>query len=132
MSESYRPPPYASDDQGSHTLSIPLYLIFTLLTLGVFNVYWNYRQMQSCNDLLGRAEFSFGMWFLLCLLTCGLYHLYYQYTMGAAINEIQRSYHLPVMNDLPIISLFAALLGFGIVADCIHQHELNKIDLELD
>jgi hypothetical protein len=132
MSQPYRPPPYDSRRSRSHTLSIPVYLIFTVLTLGIFNLYWNYRQMQSCNDLLDRNEFSFGLWLLLCLLTCGLYHLYYQYTMGAAINEIQRSYELPVMQDLPIISLFAALLGFGVVADCIHQHELNKIDAELD
>ena len=128
---SYGPTPDGGEPLRSHTLSIPLYLITTILTLGLFNLYWNYRQMQSCNDLLDRDEFSFAQWFLLCLVTCGLYHFYYQYRMGEAINEIQRFYQLRVMNDLPVLSVLAAVVGFGIVADCIHQHELNKIDAEL-
>ena len=47
------PPAY---DDRRHTASIPVYLILTLVTLGVFNLYWNYRQMQACNDLLGRND----------------------------------------------------------------------------
>jgi hypothetical protein len=129
MSDGFAP---ERDNARPHTLSIPLYLIVTVLTLGLFNFYWNYRQMESCNELLDRREFSFALWFLLCLVTCGLYHFYYQYKMGEAINQIQRSYELPVTKDLPILSLVAALVGFGVVADCIHQHELNRIDEELD
>jgi hypothetical protein len=132
VAEGYRPRPYDRQQSRPHTLSIPLYLVGTLLTLGLVNLYWNYRQMQSCNELLARREFSFATWFLLCLVTCGLYHLYYQFKMGEAINEIQRFYELPVLNDLPILSVVAAIVGFGIVADCIHQHEINKIDAELD
>jgi hypothetical protein len=83
--------------------------------------------MVACNELLGRREFSWLVWFLLCILTCGLYHFYYQYQMGAAIVEIQRNRDLPYIDGLPILSVIAALLGAGIVADCIHQLEINKI-----
>jgi len=121
-------PPYEDSDQ---IISIALYLILTLLTCGVFNLYWNFRQMQACNDLLDRDEFSFLTWILLCLVTCGIYHFFYQYKMGAAINEIQERRGLPVTENLPLLSVIAAVLGVGIVADCIHQHELNKIDAEL-
>ena len=68
------------------------------------------------------------LWLLLVILTCGLYHFYYQYKMGAAINEIQRLEDLPVTDGLPLLSLVAAVLGVGVVADCILQHELNAID----
>jgi len=132
MSERYRPRAFDVAQSRPHSLSIPLYLVFTVLTVGVFNLYWNYRQMQSCNELLDRGEFSFGMWILLCIVTCGLYHFYYQYKMGAAINEIQHAYELPVTADLPVLSLLTTLIGFGIVTDCIHQHEINKIDAELE
>jgi hypothetical protein len=125
---SYQP---GSDDSHGYSASIPLYLLLTLATCGLFNLYWNYRQMESCNDLLDRDEFSFPLWLLLVILTCGLYHFYYQYKMGAAINEIQSLQSLPVTEGLPFISLIAAILGVGIVADCIHQHELNRIELEL-
>ncbi len=127
-SDPYRPDPYDVDDaERRFYTSIPLYLLLTVLTFFVFNLYWNYRQMQACNELLGRREFGFLVWLLLCLLTCGLYHLFYQYKMGAAINEIQDRRDLPVSEGLPVLSVLAAILGFGIVADCIHQHEINQI-----
>jgi hypothetical protein len=84
--------------------------------------------MVSCNVLLERDEFSWPTWFLLSILTCGIYHLFYQYKMGAAINEIQYELDLPVTEGLPVLSVVAAIFGVGLVADCIHQHELNKID----
>jgi hypothetical protein len=126
MTESgYRPEPYA--DERRHYLSIPLYLVLTILTAFLFNIYWNYRQMAACNDLLDRDEFSFLTWVLLCLVTCGIYHFFYQYKMGAAINEIQDVRDLPITENLPVLSVIAAILGVGIVADCIHQFEINKI-----
>ena len=120
-----RPEPYA--DEYRHYANIPLYLVLTIVTAFLFNLYWNYRQMEACNDLLGRDEFSFLKWLLLCLVTCGIYHFFYQYQMGAAINEIQEARDLLVTENLPVLSVIAAILGVGIVADCIHQFEINKI-----
>jgi hypothetical protein len=108
-------------------LSIPLYLILTLLTCGIFNLYWNYLQMEACNGLLKRVEFRFGYWILFTLLTCGIYHIFYQYKMGAAIVEMQRIYNKPVFDALPVISVVVTILGLSIVVDCIHQHEINKL-----
>ena len=127
-----RPEPYNRLGGGRYTASVALYLILTIVTLGLFNLYWNYRQMQACNELLERREFSWVLWILLCVVTFGLYHFYYQYKMGAGINEIQNLYDLPFTEGLPILSVVAAVVGFGVVADCIHQHELNKIDVLLD
>ncbi len=112
---------------GEHRANIAIYLLLTLLTAGLFNLYWNYRQMRSCNELLGRREFGWLAWLLLSLITCGIYHLYYQFKMGGALNEIQRRFGAPVTDGLPVLSLVAAIFGVGVVADCIHQHEINKI-----
>jgi hypothetical protein len=111
-----------------HKVSIPLYLILTLVTFFIFNLYWNYRQMVACNEMLGRLEFSWWTWILLTILTCGIYHLFYQYKMGAAIHEIQHQRGLPVTDGLPVLGVVAAVFGVGVVADCIHQYEINKID----
>lgn len=110
-----------------HYASIPIYLVATILTLGIFNLYWNWRQMQACNDMLRREEFAFVTWLLLSIITCGLYHLYYQYKMGSALVEIQRASDAAVFEELPVVSLLAAIFGVGVVADCIHQHEINKL-----
>lgn len=124
MSAPFGAPVRRSD----HYASIPLYLLLTIVTFFLFNLYWNWRQMRSCNALLDRQEFSWGVWLILSILTCGIYHLFYQYKMGAAINEIQRDCDMAVTDGLPVLSVIAAILGVGIVADCIHQYELNKFE----
>ena len=113
--------------RSGYYLSIPFYLILTLLTCGIFNVYWNYLQMEACNGLLKRIEFRFGYWILFTLLTCGIYHIFYQYKMGAAIVELQRDYNKVVFDSLPVISVIVTVLGLSIVVDCIHQYEINKL-----
>lgn len=128
--EGYRPPAWDEDD-APHTQSVALGLVLTIFTFGLYNLYWNWRQMRSCNELLGRREFSWTLWLILVILTFGIYHLFYQYKMGAAINEIQELLDLPVTDGLPVLSLVAAIVGFGVVADCVHQHELNRVDSQL-
>ena len=108
-------------------INIALYLILTILTCGIFNLYWNYRQMEACNLLLKRREFSFWIWLLFTILTCGIYHIFYQYKMGAAIVEIQRLMNRELFDKLPLLSVIVTIIGFSIVVDCIHQNEINKI-----
>lgn len=110
-----------------HNLSIPVYLILTLVTCGLYNLYWNYKQQEACNELLGREEFKFATWLILVIVTCGLYHLYYQYKMGEVIMQIQADKNQVVNLNLPVISLVLSLIGLSIVADIIHQSEINKI-----
>ena len=110
-----------------HYCSIVKYLIVTVLTCGLFNLYWNHRQMQACNDLLDEKEFSFWFWLLITIITFGLYHIYYQYKMGRAITNIQADMGLHIFEILPLISVVATLFGLSILVDCIHQYEINKI-----
>ena len=126
--EPLGPKPSARPITPKSHINIPLYLILTILTCGIFNLYWNYRQMEACNLLLKRREFSFWIWLLLTILTCGIYHIYYQYNMGAAIIEIQQLMHQAVFDKLPLLSVIVTIIGFSIVVDCIHQNELNKIN----
>jgi hypothetical protein len=112
---------------GFHYMNIALHLVLTLLTCGLWNLYWNYRQMQACNEMLGREEFNFLLWFVLCIVTCGIWHVFYQYKMGESIVRIQRDFGLPVFDSLPIISCILTVLGWSIVVDAVHQHEINKI-----
>ena len=126
MSEAGYRPPAIGDPRRDHA-SIPVFLLLTVFTLGLFNLYWNYRQMQACNAMLGRREFGWWRWIILSLITFLIYHIYYQYKMGRAIVEIQRRFEEPVFEELPIVSLIVTILGLSIVADCIHQHEINKL-----
>lgn len=106
--------------------SIAVSIIFTIITCGIYNLFWNWYQMEACNELLGREEFKPGMVILLSIVTCGLYFIYYQYCMGGIIVEIQRSRAVTPFENLPIISLFLSIFGMSIIVDAIHQNELNK------
>ncbi len=110
-----------------HFISTPAFLLLTLVTCGLFNIYWNFRQMEACNDLLGRQEFEFFTWVLLSIVTCGIYHIFYQYKMGSAIVEIQRRQGKPVFENLPVISVVVSTFALTIIVDCIHQAEINKL-----
>ncbi len=101
-------------------------IILTLITCGIYNLFWNWHQMETCNDLAGRREFDPGKVFLLSLVTCGLYFIYYQYSMGGVIVEIQRKRAVPPFENLPVLSLVLSLFGLSVIVDSIHQHELNK------
>jgi len=107
--------------------NVPIQLVLTILTCGLFNFYWNYRQMQACNQMLVRKEFQFGIWLLLTILTCGIYHLFYQYKMGMALVELQRIRQQPVFENLPVLSLLVSIFGLSIGIDAIHQLEINKL-----
>lgn len=120
-------PQNESFEKSNYDLSIPVYLILTLITCGLFNLYWNYKQMEACNYLLKRRDFKFSHWILFSILTCGIYHIFYQYKMGSAIVEIQRISNKAVFDSLPVVSCLVTIFGLSVVVDCIHQHEINKI-----
>ncbi len=107
--------------------SIAKDVILTLLTCGIWDLVWQYRQMRTVNLLLGYEEFHFGKWLIFSILTCGLYHLYHEYLMGRAIVRVQHKYGLPTSESLPAISLILALISLGIITDAIQQKEINMI-----
>jgi Domain of unknown function (DUF4234) len=104
-----------------HVRSIALSILLTLVTCGLYNLYWQYRQMQSVNDLLERDEYSFWPWLLLTLLTCGLYHIYHEYRMS---EDIARSTGRDPKSNRRI-AVVLSVFGLSIVVDAIQQSHIN-------
>lgn len=102
-------------------------IVLTIVTCGLYNVLWQWRQMQAMNLLLGREEYNFFTWLVLCVVTCGVYHLYYEYKMGTQIAEVMRSMGYSVSNDLGTLGLLLSFVGTTVVADAVYQTELNKL-----
>lgn len=115
--------PYAPD---KGVRSIPLDLVLTIITCGLYGLYWQYKQMETLNSWLRRADFSFGLWLLLSIITCGIFAMYYEYKMAKGINEIQEQNHLRVAGDLPLICLLLSIFGLVFVSLAIQQLEINK------
>ncbi len=106
--------------------SIVVDIILTLVTCGIWGLYWQYKQMEALNAWLRRNDYSFALWFLLSLVTCGIFAIYYEYKMAQGINEIQETNNLRVSSDLPLICILLSVFGFGIVSLAIQQSEINK------
>ena len=110
-----------------HHLDVAAGIIFSVITCGIYNVFWNYRQMKAMNVLLGREEFNFGKWAILTFVSCGLYHIYYEYRMGVELQNWLTQNSRPVNQNLAMIGLIMSVCGLTVIADAVYQHELNKI-----
>ena len=85
---SYRNPAPVPRDEA--VVSIGTGGFLTILTCGIYSLFWQARQFRVLNAWLGRREYSFWSWFGLCLITCGIYGIYSEYQMANSILEIQR------------------------------------------
>ncbi len=110
-----------------HRVDIATGIILSLVTCGFYNIYWNYRQFQAMNALLGREEYNFWLWLGLSLVTCGLFHIYYEYKMGSDLYEYMKQHGHEPNPNLVAIGVVLACLGLSILADAVYQHELNKL-----
>ena len=106
-------------------------VVLSLVTCGLWDIFWQYKQIQTVNLLAGEEVFSFWKWAVLSLITCGLYHFYHEYLMGRAIVQIQHRYGLPPSESLPAVSIILAVISLGIITDALQQKELNFIIEEL-
>ncbi|MDY6863390.1 MAG: DUF4234 domain-containing protein [Thermodesulfobacteriota bacterium] len=102
-------------------------IILSILTCGLYNIFWQYQQIKVLNILLKLEEFKFSSWFFLSLITCGLYHLYHEYLMGRGIVEVQKKYGIMESDNLPGLSIILSLLGLSLITDAIQQKEINII-----
>ncbi len=106
--------------------SIALGIIFSLLTCGIYSLYWQYKQMVTLNAWLGRNDYRFWLWLFLSILTCGIFSFYYEYKMAVGINEIQTNSGLLVSSYLAVTCVLLAIFGVGIASLAIQQWEINK------
>ncbi len=101
--------------------NIPLDIIITILTCGLFNFYIQYRQCLALNHMLKENKYSFLMWLIFTILTCGLYHLYHEYRMSSDLSE---KLHLGGANE-PLVVLLLAVFAMPFVGDAIQQSHIN-------
>ncbi|MBR4652475.1 MAG: DUF4234 domain-containing protein [Kiritimatiellae bacterium] len=104
-----------------------LYFILSIITCGIFGLYWFCTVNDDTNKVSGHPEATGGVAaLLLTILTCGIYGLFWTYNMGTRIDEAKVKRGLPSGN-LGMLYLILSLVGFGWVAQILMQSELNKL-----
>lgn len=111
--------------QHEATVPIGLGIVLTLITCGIYGLFWQYKQMNVLNAWLGRNEYDFITWIVLSIITCGIFAFYYEYKMAKGINEIQERNGLRVHEDLALICLLTSLF-YPIVSIAIQQADINN------
>ena len=105
--------------------NIVVCILLSLITCGLYGIYWMIVLNDDTNSLSGRQGPSGGMVFLFTLITCGIYGLFWMYQMGNAV-EMLHDQHGEPRGSAPVVYLLLSLFGLGIVAYALLQNELNK------
>lgn len=108
---------------------IALSLVLSIVTCGIYSIYWMIVLTDDIADASGDHSISGGMAFLLSLITCGIYSVYWAYKMGQNITIAKQNRGIVSYGqDMAIIYLLLQIFGFGIINYCIMQSELNKLE----
>jgi TRAP-type mannitol/chloroaromatic compound transport system permease small subunit len=108
--------------ESEHVRGIAASLILTLVTCGVYNLYWQYRQMLATNEMLNDERYRFLPWLAFTLLTCGIYHIYHEYRMSVDIAQVLGR---DSKND-GLIAVLLSVFGLSFVVDAIQQSQINQ------
>ena len=107
--------------------SIPLYLILTIVTCGLFGLYWIVCIVNDLNTAAGTPSDTNGITVLLLdIVTCGIYGLYYMYKAGEKVTAIKQSRGIPTGGNESILYLVLQIFQLGLINYCLIQSELNQ------
>lgn len=106
--------------------SVGLSVVLTLITCGLYGIYWFIVLTNDVGRLSGDSSFSGGKHFLLTLITCGVWSFVWAYLLGKNIADAQERRGLRV-TDNSLLFLILALFAMGIVNYAIAQSEVNKL-----
>ena len=109
--------PYA----GIARRSIPVAILLSIVTCGIYGIYWMIKLNDEVNVLaLEPNATTGGMVFLLSLVTCGIYGFYWMYQMGERCDRIKGN-----AGNSGLLYLLLGIFGLSIVSYCLMQDTIN-------
>ena len=92
--------------------SIPICIILSIVTCGIYGIYWFVVLTDDVNAVAGDTQAPSGIvCFLLSLVTCGLYDLFWYYEQGERIKDLCDRNQVPC-TDNGVTYLLFHLLGY--------------------
>jgi len=104
---------------------IPLVIIFSLLSCGIYMIYWIYVTSRDINEYLEISDMDPALEVFLCF--CWPYFLYWLYKYSGRIVDAQIKAGLQTSEDNSILCLILGIIGFGYVSAGVMQGSLNKV-----
>jgi hypothetical protein len=97
-------------------------ILFTFLTLGLFNIWVQFRQMVDTNLILGKDEFSPLKTLVFSVWTLGAYFAYHEYTLTRTLQKLV--YHDDDWTK-PLWTIPATIFGLWFLVDSYQQSLIN-------
>jgi amino acid transporter len=106
--------------------SVALAIILSLITCGIYGIYWFIVMTNDVGKLSGDPSFTGGKHLLLTLVTCGIWSFIWSYQVGKQVAEAQRQRGLMV-SDNSVLYLILSIVGLGVVTYALVQSDVNKL-----
>lgn len=108
--------------------SIGLCVVLSLVTCGIYSIYWLYTIAHDLNDLCESQNKEKGaepgLVVVLSIVTCGIYLLYYLWKAGKMVSSLTRSNGQHPSDD-SIVLMVLSILQLSLVSYCILQSHIN-------
>lgn len=106
--------------------SIGLAIILSLITCGIYGIYWMYVITNEVGYLSDDPSFTGGKTILFSIITCGIYTLFWYYILGGKIANAQMKKGFPAKDD-GVLLVVLGIFGLGIVSMAIAQSNVNNM-----
>lgn len=115
-------PPFNPNTAGMQPRSIVTAIILSIVTCGIYSIYWFICLTDDMNKAAGTPNDTSGVTaFLLTVVTCGIYGLFWAYKIGEKRDIITRE-----NGSSNILYLILSIFGFSIIVYCLAQDAINK------
>ena len=107
--------------------SIPLCIILSIVTCGIYLLYWLVVLTDDLNYASGRDNDTSGaLSLVLTIVTCGIYGIYWAYKMGNQLDSALEQRGMPTKNGA-VLYLVLSVVGLGFVAWILMQNTINSM-----
>lgn len=101
--------------------NIFLAILFTILTCGLYGLYWQVKINDETLELANEHGSSGVMVILLTIITCGIYGYYWSYKMGNCGDKMRGNPN----GNTGIMYIILMVLGLGFISTCLIQSAIN-------
>ncbi len=103
--------------------NIVLSVVLSLLTLGIYGIYWFIKVNNEANEM-GKGDYKTGggMVILFIIITFGIYALYWCYKQGENYDYISGKTN----SDSSLLFLIIGLISSTLIPLILLQNEINK------
>jgi hypothetical protein len=106
--------------------NIALAIVLTLVTCGMYGIYWFIVLTDEVGNLSGDYNFTGVKHFLLTLITCGIWSFIWAYQIGQHVAVAQRQ-RGQIASDNGVLYLILNFFGLTIVTYALVQNDVNNL-----